>query len=173
MSFSCLLYQSVSKKPISRSETSSLDIAFPPQLKETLNRLYHLRRGPLISPGPMRAMDDRAEQRRLFLRFPVKDCLIMMRPELWSTGSMTISSGWDTMLEFPPETLALWDDVSFCHSSIDTRLLIAISHDIPIISVSCRVSSLPISTTPCSFGLGPIALRKDTMASVTSSRLTC
>lgn len=102
--------RSVSKKPISRSETSSLDIAFPPQLKETLNRLYHLRRGPLISPGPMRAMDDRAEQRRLFLRFPVKDCLIMMRPELWSTGSMTISSGWDTMLEFPPETLALWDD---------------------------------------------------------------
>jgi len=89
---------------------SSLDFAFPPQLKETLNRLYHLRRGHLISPGPMRSMDDRAESRALFLRFPVENCLQMIRPSIWSTGSFGVSSGWDTMLPFPAETLALWDD---------------------------------------------------------------
>ena len=91
---------------------SSLDFAFPPQLKETLNRLYHLRRGHLISPGPMRSMDDRAESRALFLRFPVENCLQMIRPSIWSTGSFGVSSGWDTMQPFPAETLALWDDVS-------------------------------------------------------------
>ena len=91
---------------------SSLDFAFPTQLKETLNRLYHLRRGRLICPGPMQSMDDRAESRRLFIRFPLEDCLQMIRPSIWSTGSMNISSGWDSMLPFPAETLALWDDVS-------------------------------------------------------------
>eukprot|EP00533_Pseudo-nitzschia_delicatissima_P000494 CAMPEP_0116085742 /NCGR_PEP_ID=MMETSP0327-20121206/4484_1 /TAXON_ID=44447 /ORGANISM="Pseudo-nitzschia delicatissima, Strain B596" /LENGTH=926 /DNA_ID=CAMNT_0003576747 /DNA_START=93 /DNA_END=2873 /DNA_ORIENTATION=- len=89
---------------------SSFDFAFPPQLKETLNRLYHLRRGPLISPGPMQSMDDRAESRKLFIRFPLEECLEMMRPSLWSTGSIGISSGWDTVQSFPAETLALWDD---------------------------------------------------------------
>ena len=96
---------------------SSFDFAFPPQLKETLNRLYHLRRGHLISPGPLRSMDDRAESRRLFLRFPLEDCLQMIRPSIWSTGSMNISSGWDAMLPFPAETLALWDDVSRYNSN--------------------------------------------------------
>jgi len=89
---------------------NSLDFAFPPQLKETLNRLYHLRRGYLISPGPMQSMDDRAQSKELFLRFPVEDCLQMIRPSVWSTGSINISSGWDTMQPFPAETLALWDD---------------------------------------------------------------
>lgn len=91
-----------------KTSQSSFDFAFPPQLKETLNRLYHLRRGHLISPGPMRSMDDRAESRGLFIRFPVEDCLQMMRPSIWSTGSTNISS--DAMLTFPAETLALWDD---------------------------------------------------------------
>jgi len=80
-------------------------------MKETLNRLYHLRRGPLISPGPMRSIDDRAESRGLFLRFPLEDCLQMIRPTVWSTGSMDgVSSAWDKMLPFPAETLSLWDE---------------------------------------------------------------
>eukprot|EP00537_Pseudo-nitzschia_pungens_P008061 CAMPEP_0172356812 /NCGR_PEP_ID=MMETSP1060-20121228/1195_1 /TAXON_ID=37318 /ORGANISM="Pseudo-nitzschia pungens, Strain cf. cingulata" /LENGTH=961 /DNA_ID=CAMNT_0013077155 /DNA_START=110 /DNA_END=2995 /DNA_ORIENTATION=+ len=107
----------------SHEETSSLDFAFPPLLKETLNRLYHLRRGPLISPGPLRSMDDRAEQRALFLRFPVEDCLKMMRPGVWSTGSIGVSSGWDSMLSFPPETLALWDDSIIAADFHDTLFI--------------------------------------------------
>jgi len=93
-----------------KKSQSSFDFAFPPQLKETLNRLYHLRRGPMISPGPMQSMDDRAESRKLFTRFPLEECLEMMRPSLWSTGSIGISSGWGTVQSFPAETLALWDD---------------------------------------------------------------
>ena len=105
--------RSKSKSGSRRKSESSLELAFPPQLKETLNRLYHLRRGPLISPGPMRSMDDRAEIRGLFLRFPLEDCLKMMRPTVLSTGSMNgISSAWDNMVSFPAETLSLWDDVS-------------------------------------------------------------
>eukprot|EP00536_Pseudo-nitzschia_multiseries_P008320 jgi/Psemu1/257096/estExt_Genewise1Plus.C_2100020 len=102
--------RSNSGKSSSRKETSSLDIAFPPKLKETLNRIYHLRRGPLISPGPMRSLDDRAELRSLFIRFPLEDCLLMMRADVWSTRSIGISSSWESMSSFPPETLALWDD---------------------------------------------------------------
>ena len=83
-------------------------------MKETLNRLYHLRRGPLISPGPMSSMDDRAESRGLFLRFPLEDCLRMIKPKVFSTGSTDgVSSPWDKMLPFPAETLILWDDVSW------------------------------------------------------------
>ena len=96
------------------SSPSSLDFAFPPQLSEGLRRLYHLRRGALISPGPMRSMDDRAEIRQLFLRFPIEDCVGMMAPKLWSTGNVenvrNISS-MQTMNPFPAETLALWDAV--------------------------------------------------------------
>lgn len=84
-----------------------MDFAFPPQLTEGLRRLYHLRRGALISPGPMRSMDDRAEMRQLFLRFPLEDCVEMMAPKLWSTGDLR--SGTGTMTPFPPETLALWE----------------------------------------------------------------
>ncbi len=106
---------SMSRKRERQSGQSSLDFAFPPELKETLNRLYHLRRGPLISPGPMRSMDDRAEIRGLFLRFPLEDCLQMMAPSMWSTGVLAgITSAWDVMEPFPAETLALWDCVS-CH----------------------------------------------------------
>lgn len=80
-------------------------------MRESLDRLYHLRRGPLISPGPMQSMDDRAESRGLFLRFPLEDCLQMIRPAVFSTGSIDgISSPWDIMVPFPAETLALWDD---------------------------------------------------------------
>lgn len=92
------------------SSPSSFDFAFPPQLKGTLNRLYHLRRGHLISPGPMQSIDDRAGSRKFFIRFPLEVCLKMIRPSLWSTGSIGISSGWDSMIPFPAETLALWDD---------------------------------------------------------------
>lgn len=61
----------------------------------------------------MRSMDDRAEVRSLFLRFPLDDCLKMMEPSLWSTGSLEgISSAWDIMEPFPAETLALWESVS-------------------------------------------------------------
>lgn len=108
-SFSCSFCKSKSK---TGSSSSSFDFAFPPQLQGTLNRLYHLRRGHLISPGPMQSIDDRAGSRKLFIRFPLEDCLKMIRPSLWSTGSTSISSGWDSMIPFPAETLALWDDVS-------------------------------------------------------------
>ncbi|KAG7364666.1 Sec23/Sec24 zinc finger domain containing protein [Nitzschia inconspicua] len=89
---------------------SSLELAFPPKLQNSLIRLYHLRRSHLISPGPMRSMDDRAEVRSLFLRFPLEDCLKMMEPSLLSTGSLDgIASAWDVMQPFPAETLALWE----------------------------------------------------------------
>ncbi|KAL3912879.1 MAG: hypothetical protein SGILL_006716, partial [Bacillariaceae sp.] len=67
---------------------SSLELAFPPQLQQTLSRLYHMRRGHLVSPGPMRSVDDRAEIRGRFLRFPLEDCLRMMEPsqKLWLCG---------------------------------------------------------------------------------------
>lgn len=34
----------------------------------------------------------------------------MMRADVWSTRSIGISSSWESMSSFPPETLALWDD---------------------------------------------------------------
>ena len=120
-----------------------------------LNRLYHLRRGHLISPGPMQSMDDRAESRGLLIRFPLKDCLQMMRPSIWSTGSMNVSSGWDEMQPFPAETLALWDDVSVPNSKICIRLflanlLICLFHYLYLYQ---RVSLLQICTTPWWFGV--------------------
>ena len=96
-----------------RPSSSSLDSAFPPRLKRALNFLYHLRRGPLISPGPIKSMDDRAEIRGLFLRFPLEECIRMMAPTLWSTGSLEDASRPTVeMQKFPANTLALWDDVS-------------------------------------------------------------
>lgn len=102
------------KKATKKSSSSSLEIAFPPQLKEGVRRLYHLRRGALISPGPMRSMDDRAGMRQLFLRFPLEDCLGMMAPKLWSTGLIDDKVGASSIKKhsFPAETLALWDNVS-------------------------------------------------------------
>jgi len=102
------------------SSPSSLDFAFPPQLAEGLRRLYHLRRGALISPGPLRSMDDRAEVRHLFLRFPLVDCLGMMAPSLWSTGNLENSTSTDAMIPFPAETMALWDAVSLANIVIET-----------------------------------------------------
>lgn len=94
---------------------SSLDLAFPPELAGCLHRLYHLRRGALISPGPLQSMDDRAGVRQLFLRFTLDDCLGMMAPKLWSTeyvdSNHTVASMMKTT-PFPAETMALWDAVS-------------------------------------------------------------
>lgn len=98
---------------IRASNYSSLDFAFPPELAEALRRMYHLRRGSLLSPGPLRSMDDRAELRARFLRFPLEDCINMMAPVLWSSGALDSSnpSKWSMDL-VPSETLALWDNVS-------------------------------------------------------------
>lgn len=93
--------------------SSSLDFAFPPELADALHRLFHLRRGSLLSPGPLQSVDDRAEKRSLFLRFPLDDCLCMMAPSLWSAG-MTERNGEAVFnLEpIPSDTLTLWDNVS-------------------------------------------------------------
>ncbi|CAJ1950520.1 unnamed protein product [Cylindrotheca closterium] len=90
--------------------SSSLDSAFPPNLNGALRLLYHLRRGPLISPGPMRSMDDRAALRGFFLRFPLEDCLSMMAPQLFSTGYIEGEEEIaEELLDLPAETLSLWD----------------------------------------------------------------
>eukprot|EP00980_Cylindrotheca_fusiformis_P003615 scaffold812_cov124-Cylindrotheca_fusiformis.AAC.7 len=96
-----------------KKQDSALDSAFPPNLTNALKLLYCMRRGPLISPGPMRSMDDRAAQRGLFLRFPLRECISMMAPTLWSTGSLeevNLSQQWFSMEAMPAETLALWED---------------------------------------------------------------
>ncbi|KAL7575763.1 hypothetical protein ACA910_003093 [Epithemia clementina (nom. ined.)] len=90
-----------------RAAGSSFDFAFPPELSVALRRLYYLRRGPLLNPGPMRSLDDRAEIRSLFIRFPMEDCLCMMAPLLWRCGPDDASAGLDEIL---PETLALWSN---------------------------------------------------------------
>jgi hypothetical protein len=96
-----------------RASRSALDFAFPPELAEAVRRLYHLRRGSLISPGPMRSSDDRAEIRSLFLRFPLEDCISMIAPALWSSGVICATSPSTPSMELvPAETLALWDNVS-------------------------------------------------------------
>ena len=90
-----------------------MDFAFPPELSDALRRLYHLRRGPLLSPGPVQSADDRIEMRSLFVRFPLDDCLSMMAPSLWSSGSLVeaLKSDEPALEELPPETLALWENV--------------------------------------------------------------
>ena len=93
---------------------SSMDFAFPPELSDALRRLYHLRRGPLLSPGPLQSMDDRAELRSLFVRLPLEDCLSMMAPALWSSGPLVdaLARNEQPLLEdVPPETLSLWENV--------------------------------------------------------------
>jgi hypothetical protein len=87
-----------------------MDFAFPPELSDALRRLYHLRRGPFLSPGPMQSLDDRSEIRSLFIRFPLEDCLMMMAPTLWGCGDL--QAGVTSFDEIPPETLSLWDEVS-------------------------------------------------------------
>lgn len=86
---------------------SSVDFAFPPELADALRRLYHFRRGPILSPGPMQSMDDRAAIRSLFIRVPLEDCLSMMALSLWSC---VVTSGYSSMTDVPPDTLALWDN---------------------------------------------------------------
>lgn len=91
-----------------------MDFAFPPELSEGLRRLYHMRRGPFISPGPVQSADDRAALRAYFIRFPVDECLSMMAPELWSSGSLdaALESGELPFESVPPDTLSLWGNVS-------------------------------------------------------------
>jgi len=89
--------------------TTSLDFAFPPELAGALRRLFHMRRGPLLSIGPIQSSDDRAEIRSMFLRLPLEDCLNMMAPSVWSSGSVY---GTPSMESVPAETLSLWDHVS-------------------------------------------------------------
>jgi hypothetical protein len=88
---------------------SSLDFAFPPELADALQRLYHFRRGPLLSPGPMQSDDDRAAIRALFMRLPLDDCLSMMALSLWSSGPVRADT-MQTMMTVPPDTLSLWDN---------------------------------------------------------------
>lgn len=88
---------------------SSLDFAFPPELADALQRLYHFRRGPLLSPGPMQSDDDRAAVRSLFMRLPLDDCLSMMALSLWSSGPLH-SGEMPAMMSIPPDTLSLWDN---------------------------------------------------------------
>jgi hypothetical protein len=118
--------QVIGLPPSSTSTSSSTNVAFPPRLSESLRRLYHFRRGPLVSPGPLQSMDDRAETRSLFLRLPLHDCYSMLAPKLWScsvpssldsSSSSSSSSNTPYMEDVPPETLALWSNVSklcFC-----------------------------------------------------------
>jgi hypothetical protein len=78
-----------------------MDFAFPPELSDALRRIYHLRRGPLLSPGPVQSADDRAEMRSLFV------------PSLWSSGSLeeALARNNSFLENVPPETLALWGNV--------------------------------------------------------------
>jgi hypothetical protein len=108
-----------------RAAGSSIDFAFPPELSDALRRLYHLRRGALLSPGPMQSNDDRAHIRSLFLRLPLEDCLCMMAPSLWSSGIVGVEllSSPDQLEEIHPESLALWETVRGCtilHSQVAT-----------------------------------------------------
>jgi hypothetical protein len=92
---------------------SSLDFAFPPELADALHRLFHLRRGALLSPGPLQSADDRAEVRSLFLRLPLDDCLCIMAPSLWSAEMQERNGDISLNLEpIPSDTLTLWDNVS-------------------------------------------------------------
>jgi hypothetical protein len=101
---------------------SSLDFAFPPELADALHRLFHLRRGSLLSPEPLQSADDRAEKRSLFLRLPLDDCLCMMAPSLWSAGMSELNGEATFSLEqIPSDTLTLWDNVSCCSSCLRKR----------------------------------------------------
>ena len=101
-----------------RAAGSSVDFAFPPELSVALKRLYHLRRGPLLNPGPMRSLDDRAEIRSLFLRFPMEDCLCMMSPLLWICQPDDAN-----LTEIPAETLALWSNSVIAADNYHTQII--------------------------------------------------
>jgi hypothetical protein len=93
---------------------SSFDFAFPPELADTLRRLYHFRRGLLLSPEPLLSNDNRCEMRSLFLRLPLEDCLCMMALSVWSVGLLKReeTTAPYRMESVPPETMSLWNDVS-------------------------------------------------------------
>lgn len=101
-----------------RTAGSSLDFAFPPELGEALKRLYHLRRGPLLSPGPMRSTDDRLQLRNLFLRFPLEESLLAMAPSLW-----TLTGPAEAIRPVPAETLALWDSAVIAADNFHTLFI--------------------------------------------------
>jgi hypothetical protein len=52
--------------------------------------------------------------RSCFVRFPLRDCLTMMAPSLWSCVSLveSLKSHSLALQNVPPETLALWENVS-------------------------------------------------------------
>lgn len=102
-----------------RAAGSSLDFAFPPELGEALKRLYHLRRGPLLSPGPMRSTDDRLHLRTLFLRFPLEECLLAMAPSLWALTDAAAGP----LRPVPAETLALWDSSVIAADNLHTLFI--------------------------------------------------
>lgn len=104
-----LFLSSLSMGSATRSSgSSSMDHAFPPELAAAVRRLFHLRRGPLLSIGPNQSTDDRAEIRSMFLRLPLEDCLNMMAPIVWSSGSVLDAPSRERV---PAETLSLWDHV--------------------------------------------------------------
>lgn len=101
---------------------SSLDFAFPPELADALHRLYHLRRGAMLSPGLLRSLDERAEIRDLYLRLPLDDCLCMMAPSLWSVNTSGSASDLTLPLDpIPSDTLTLWDTVSYENAQLTRR----------------------------------------------------
>ena len=97
-----------------RAAGSSMDFAFPPELRGALRMLYMMRRSTLLSPDPLQSADDRIALRHLFLRLPSKDCLQMMSPSLWTSGLLDKRSVGDFEAA-PPETMALWSQVRMGH----------------------------------------------------------
>lgn len=126
-----------------------MDFAFPPELSEALRRLYHLRRGPLLSPGPVQSADDRAEMRSHFVRLPLEDCLAMMAPSLWTSGSLddALANHGPLLENVPPETLALWENVRGFFTFMFLRIRLTI-----LTAFVCSTSLLPIIGTTCFFG---------------------
>merc|ERR1711862_206836 len=109
-----------------------MGFAFPPELSTSLHLLHHLRRGPLLDVS-LYSSEDRASLRRLFLRLPLQDCLMIMAPNLWSVrlyphhtdhiaNNTSTSSSYD-LIPIPPETLVLWDNVIIASDHYDSLFI--------------------------------------------------
>ncbi len=78
-----------------------------PELEVVFKRLHHFRRGTILGTN-IQSSDDRCLLRDLFLRLPLRDCLVMMAPDLWMyyfDGNGDIVSA-----KAPAETLVMLDD---------------------------------------------------------------